>query len=119
MPEDTLVALRASTSPAKTLWELVTASGKASDDQILQALAKRTRLKLADLSKPDPRVKEVVPESVARRYRIVPLRVTDSYLEVAGANPFDLDAEKALAFATGREVRVLLASPTRIAAGID
>jgi len=119
MPEDILASLRASASPAKSLWELVTASGKATDDQILQALAKRTRLKLADLSKPDPRVKEVVPESVARRYRIVPLRVTDSYLELAGANPFDLDAEKALAFATGREVRVLLASPSRIAAGID
>jgi len=119
VPEDTLASLRASAEPAKTLWELVTTGGHATDDQILQALAKRTRLKIADLSKPDLHVKEVVPESVARRYRVVPLRVTDSYLEVAGANPFDLDAEKALAFATGREVRTLLASPSRIATTTD
>jgi type II secretory ATPase GspE/PulE/Tfp pilus assembly ATPase PilB-like protein/CheY-like chemotaxis protein len=44
---------------------------------------------------------------------------TDSYLEVATANPFDIDAEKMLAFATGREVRMLLASPTRLRAKLD
>jgi type II secretory ATPase GspE/PulE/Tfp pilus assembly ATPase PilB-like protein/CheY-like chemotaxis protein len=44
----------------------------------------------------------------------MPLRMTDSYLEVATANPFDIDAEKMLAFATGREVRMLLGSPSRI-----
>ncbi|MDO8665061.1 MAG: type II/IV secretion system protein, partial [Gemmatimonadales bacterium] len=83
------------------------------------SLSTRTRLKIADLSKPDSRVKEIVPEAVARRYRIAPLRATDSFLEVATAHPFDLDAEKALAFATGREVRVLLAAPSRIAAYTD
>jgi type II secretory ATPase GspE/PulE/Tfp pilus assembly ATPase PilB-like protein/ActR/RegA family two-component response regulator len=119
VPEEALRSLRAGPEPTRSLWELVTVGGHATDDQILQALAKRTRLKIADLSKPDSRVKEVVPESVARRYRVVPLRVTDSYLEVAAANPFDLDMEKALAFATGREVRVLLASPSRIAASTD
>jgi type II secretory ATPase GspE/PulE/Tfp pilus assembly ATPase PilB-like protein/CheY-like chemotaxis protein len=40
--------------------------------------------------------------------------MTDSFLEVATANPFDIDAEKMLAFATGREVRMLLASPMKI-----
>jgi type II secretory ATPase GspE/PulE/Tfp pilus assembly ATPase PilB-like protein/ActR/RegA family two-component response regulator len=119
VPEETLGPLRAGAEPTKTLWELVTSAGLATDDQILQALTKRTRLKIADLGKLEQRVKEVVPESVARRYRVVPLRVTDSYLEVAAANPFDLDAEKGLAFATGREVRVLLAAPSKIAAVTD
>ncbi|MDH4045072.1 MAG: type II/IV secretion system protein, partial [Gemmatimonadota bacterium] len=50
---------------------------------------------------------------------ILPIRVTDSYLEIATANPFDLDCEKALAFATGREVRTLLASPGIIREKID
>jgi type II secretory ATPase GspE/PulE/Tfp pilus assembly ATPase PilB-like protein/ActR/RegA family two-component response regulator len=111
--------LRRGATATSTLWELVTAKGLSSDDQLLEALARRTRLKLADLSKPETRVKEVVPEALARRYRLIPLRVTDSYLEIATANPFDLDAEKALSFATGREVRVLLASPARIAAVTD
>jgi type II secretory ATPase GspE/PulE/Tfp pilus assembly ATPase PilB-like protein len=46
------------------------------------------------------------------------MRLTD-LPEVATANPFDLDAEKSLAFATGREIRMLLASPSRIAEKLD
>jgi type II secretory ATPase GspE/PulE/Tfp pilus assembly ATPase PilB-like protein/CheY-like chemotaxis protein len=49
----------------------------------------------------------------------VPVGQTDSYLEVATANPFDIDAEKMLAFVTGREVRMLLGSPTTIRQRID
>jgi type II secretory ATPase GspE/PulE/Tfp pilus assembly ATPase PilB-like protein/ActR/RegA family two-component response regulator len=61
----------------------------------------------------------MVSEQVARRYHILPVRITDSYLEVATANPFDLDCEKTLAFATGREVRIQLASPGKIREKID
>ena len=61
----------------------------------------------------------VVPEQLARRFNVVPVGQTDSYLEVATANPFDIDAEKMLAFATGREVRMLLASPGEIRAKLD
>ena len=49
----------------------------------------------------------------------MPVGETDSYLEIATANPFDIDAEKVLAFATGREVRMLLASPSRLRAKVD
>jgi type II secretory ATPase GspE/PulE/Tfp pilus assembly ATPase PilB-like protein/ActR/RegA family two-component response regulator len=112
---DAVDQLRQSAQPTSTLWELVTGSGLATDDQLLAAVSGRSRVKLADLSKPDPHVKEVIPEAMARRYHVLPLRVTDSFVEVATANPFDMDMEKGIAFASGREVRMALASPTRIA----
>jgi type II secretory ATPase GspE/PulE/Tfp pilus assembly ATPase PilB-like protein/CheY-like chemotaxis protein len=114
-----LVELRAKAAPQATLWETLVAQQVASDDQILSALCTRFRLKLADLQNMDPAAKEKVPEQVARRYRIVPLQATDSYLEIATANPFDLDAEKALAFATAREIRMRLLSPSKIAEKLD
>src|SRR2546421_7837605 len=114
-----LAELRAKATPERTLWETLVAEKIASDEQILSALSTRFRLKLADVSTIDPKVREGVPEQLARRYRVLPLRITDSYLEVATANPFDLDAEKALAFATAREIRSLLAAPSRIAAKLD
>jgi type II secretory ATPase GspE/PulE/Tfp pilus assembly ATPase PilB-like protein/CheY-like chemotaxis protein len=95
------------------------AQGKASDEQILGALATRFRLKLADLTQSDRQARELVTEQVARKYHVLPLRVTDSYLEIAAANPFDLDCEKTLAFATGREVRIHLACPAKIQEKID
>src|SRR6266705_1784060 len=110
-----LAELRAKATPGRTLWETLVAEKIASDQQILSALSTRFRLKLADVATIDPKVREGVPEQLARRYRVLPLRITDSFLEVATANPFDLDAENSLAFATAREIRSLLAAPSRIA----
>ena len=116
---EAVAALRAVAEPTSTLWELTTAKGYASDDQILVAMSKRFRVPVAEDAKPEPQMKEIIPEAVARRYHIVPLRATDSVLEVATANPFDLDAEKGLAFASGREVRMQLLSPAKIASITD
>jgi len=116
---DRMAELRTATPEAKSLWELAVGSGETSDEQILGALSTRLRFKIADLSQSERAARELVPEQVARRYRILPVRVTDSYLEIATASPFDLDCEKTLAFATGREVRMLLASPTAIQGKID
>jgi type II secretory ATPase GspE/PulE/Tfp pilus assembly ATPase PilB-like protein len=114
-----LDAIRAKAEPNRTLWETLVAQSVVSDEQILDALSTRFRLKICDLTQLDAKVKDGIPEALARRYRILPLRLTDSFLEVATANPFDLDAEKALAFATAREVRTLLLSPSKIAEKLD
>src|SRR2546427_1630393 len=114
-----LTELREKAAPQATLWETLVAQKVASDEQILNALAARFRLKVADLQQVDPVAKERVPEAVARRYHILPFRATDSYLEVATANPFDLYAEKALAFATAREIRMHLLAPSKIAERLD
>lgn len=102
-----------------SLWEALVAAKLVTDEQLLSGLSTRFRLKIADLSQIDATAREIVPEQVARRYHILPVRVTDSFLEIASASPFDLDCEKTLAFATGREVRMLLASPAKIRDKMD
>jgi type II secretory ATPase GspE/PulE/Tfp pilus assembly ATPase PilB-like protein/CheY-like chemotaxis protein len=103
----------------QSLWLTVVARKLASDDDILRAAAARFRLPVADLSQLDKAVRDAVPEPLVRRFNILPLRLTDSVLEIATANPFDIDAEKDLAFATGREVRTFLCSPGRIKEKMD
>jgi type II secretory ATPase GspE/PulE/Tfp pilus assembly ATPase PilB-like protein/CheY-like chemotaxis protein len=120
LPEDTLAALRQETAPGPvSLWETLVQRKLIGDEQVLSAVATRFRFPVADTSRIDARVIQAVPEQLARRFNVVPVGQTDSYLEIATANPFDIDAEKMLAFATGREVRMLLASPSRIKAKID
>src|SRR3989454_415845 len=114
-----LVELRAKAQPGQTLWETLVAQKIATDKQIVTALSPRFRLKLAEGLDIDPSVKEKVPEQLARRFHVLPLRVTDSFLEIATANPFDLDAEKALAFATAREIRMQLLAPSKINEKLD
>ncbi len=117
--EDKLEELRRSERAASSLWETAVLCDMATDSEILSALATRFRVKIADLSQMERAAKALVTEAQARKYHILPVRGTDSYLEIATANPFDLDCEKTLAFATGREVRLLLASPAVIADRID
>lgn len=69
---------------------------------------------IADLSDVEAAAREAVPESLARKFRIMPLRLTNSALDIATADPHDLDCERSLGFATGRTVRMHLAAPARI-----
>ena len=117
--KEALEELRGQEGAKETLWETVVSRGKATDEQLLDGLATRFRLKLADLTQSDKHARELVPEQSARKYHVIPLHITDSYLEIATANPFDLDCEKTLAFATGREVRIQLASPRKIQDKLD
>ena len=119
IPPELLTDLRGKAEPGRTLWETLVGQKVASDDQILEKLSTRFRLKIADAASVDPKVREGVPEQLARRYRVLPIRLTDSFLEVATANPFDLDAEKALAFATAREIRIFLLPPSKISEKLD
>jgi type IV pilus assembly protein PilB len=120
LPDGTLPALRQETAPGPvSLWETLVQRKLIGDEQVLAAVATRFRFPVADTSRIDAGVIQAVPEQLARRFNVIPVGQTDSYLEIATANPFDIDAEKVLAFATGREVRMLLASPSRIKAKID
>jgi type II secretory ATPase GspE/PulE/Tfp pilus assembly ATPase PilB-like protein/CheY-like chemotaxis protein len=100
-------------------WEGATRRGWATDDLILEALSKRFRMKVANLSLVSQQAKELVPEQLVRKYRVLPLQISDSILDIATADPHDLDCERTLAFALGRTVRMALASPTKILERLD
>ncbi len=114
-----LQELRAKAESGRTLWDCLVAEKIATDAQIIEKLSHRFRLKLADTSKIELTARDGVPEQLARRYHVLPLRLTDSFLELGTANPFDLDAEKALAFATAREIRLFLLAPSKIREKLD
>ena len=103
----------------ESYWDSAIRAGVIADDAVLEALAARFRMKIADLTTATTQARELVPESLARKYRIVPLAATDSALDIATADPHDLDCERTLAFATGRTVRMHLAAPAAIIARID
>lgn len=99
----------------ESLWEAAVSQGLTSDDDILAALAARFRMPVANLAQVDQAAVTAVPESLARKYRILPLKVTNSTIDIATADPHDLDCERNIGFATGRTVRMNLAAPGRIA----
>ena len=87
--------------------------------ELLEAVSKKLSTPIAPSLDVSPDAKLVVPERIARRYRIVPLEVSAHTLDIATANPWDLDAERSVAFVSGKSVRVWVASPDAIAHKLD
>ena len=112
-----LAALKS--QPVESLWAEVLRRSFVSDEDIVQAVAVRFRAKVADLNSVSQQARELVPESLARRFRILPLTISDSTIEIGTSDPLDLDCERSLAFALGRTVRMSIASPRRIADRLD
>src|SRR5947208_2967236 len=85
----------------------------------LDALSRRFRLPIADLSRAAAHAVGLVPEKWARRFHVVPLSATAQELVIATADPLDVDCERTLGFATGRHVRLTLADPQDIAQRLE
>src|SRR5437016_1908858 len=102
-----------------SFWEAALSIGDLTEEQLLAAVSRRTRLRVAHGLVVTSQAKERVPERLARRFGILPLSVSDTTLEIATANPYDLDCERTLAFATGKAIKMSLASPARIAERLE
>lgn len=100
-------------------WETAVREALVSDDDIVQAVSARTGVDLATALLVSAEARKTVPEALARRFSILPLSISDSTLQIATANPFDIDCEKTLAFATSRRVVMSLAAPSRIRERIE
>ena len=103
----------------RPLWEAVVASGLLSDERVLALASQHFHLSVADLREGTAHARALLPERWARRFRVLPLRAADGALEVATADPLNLDCERAISFATGRTVRFALASPLSLARALD
>ncbi|MGH7582097.1 MAG: ATPase, T2SS/T4P/T4SS family [Gemmatimonadales bacterium] len=119
IPEDKFEPLKNDAQSKTSLWERILDARLLTEAEALATVASRCRLPIANLDLATEVGRDAVPEALARRHSVVPLTVTDALLEVATSNPFDIGAEQSLAFATGREVRMFLASPPRIREKLD
>lgn len=103
----------------ESLWDAAVRRRLCSDQAILDALSARYRMGLANLDLTSAPARDLVPEALARKYRVLPLAVSDSTLDIATSDPNDIDCERTLGFATGRSIRMWLGAPSRIAERIE
>jgi type IV pilus assembly protein PilB len=96
--------------------EALEQQGVITDRQLAERLAPALRLRLVDLSSHvvDPVVTRLVKETLVSKYEIIPLRLEGNTLDVATVNPLDLEALKAIEFATGKRVHFVVAPRSEI-----
>src|SRR4029079_3177089 len=103
----------------ESYWEAAVSRGSISDEDLLSIISRKAHTRIADDLFVSPGAIDVVPETLARRYRILPLDASASRLEIATANPYDADCERTLGFWSGRAVGISLAPPLLISERID
>jgi type II secretory ATPase GspE/PulE/Tfp pilus assembly ATPase PilB-like protein/8-oxo-dGTP pyrophosphatase MutT (NUDIX family) len=104
---------------ATSYWRAAVDKGLLTDNEVLEALSARTHFRIATDLLVSSQARDKVPERLARKFGILPLAISESRLDIATSNPYDLDCEKTLAFATSRTVRMCLAAPDRIQERIE
>ncbi|MDQ6872231.1 MAG: hypothetical protein M3037_09525, partial [Gemmatimonadota bacterium] len=117
LPEQALQSLESKADAS--YWQTAVDEALLTDDDILSAISARARVGIASDLLVSSEARDKVSERLARRFAILPLSVSESALEIATSNPYDLDCEKTLAFAASRAVRMSLASPARIQERIE
>ncbi|MFW6056632.1 MAG: GspE/PulE family protein [Chloroflexota bacterium] len=85
-------------------------------EQILQSRPPSERV---IRSRPDADALQLVPESMARRFKVVPLTIADGVLKVAMANPSDIFALEALGLQTRMRVEPITAGEREVIDSID
>ncbi|MBU6173458.1 MAG: GspE/PulE family protein [Planctomycetes bacterium] len=95
--------------------------GYASSEEITQALAEFYKFEYVDLSTiriPD-NVIQLVPESVARENKIIPVSDEDDTIKVLVTDPFDIETIEKLRFILNRKVETALAPQEQIIEAIN
>ena len=87
-----------------------------ADETFYRRLAGREGLTFVSLAAqpPDPGAAALVPPALTRYFRIVPLAADEHSVTIASAHPDPAEAVAAVEGATGRNARVVLASPSEI-----
>lgn len=109
-------ALEEQKQSQRRLGEILIDAGWATDDDISEARALQldiAHIQLGDQAI-DPRILRLVPETVARTCRVVPVSISDGRIAVAMANPLDVEAMDTVQRVTKRRVEPLLTSEARI-----
>jgi len=95
--------------------------GYATDEDVMRAQAEQHGLDFINLDDTPipPHIVELLPESVARENKILPLAEEDDVLRVLASDPLDLETFDKLRFILNRKIEIALAPKTRILEAIN
>ena len=110
------MALTQQRESGRKLGQELIAQHLVTEEDLLNFLARQLHLERIDLSRQalDPQLVSQLPESLARRYRAIPLRDQGERYVVGMADPTDLPALDAISRAMGKPVTLALISETEL-----
>ncbi len=95
-------------------WPRVAKACGMDDARFTQRVAGYFRIGVADAGTYDPQAVKLVPESVARRYGILPLSATSTSIVIASSDPSNRSAHKEIVAHSSRQPVFLMCSPATL-----
>jgi type IV pilus assembly protein PilB len=120
-PDQLQEAWDAHQNQGRSLGRVLVDQGVLSESQLVSALAEQIGLQFVDLSEypVDGAAVAAVPDTVCRRYSVIPIGFEDDRIVVAMADPANIFALDDIRSLTGREVKSVVATKADIASAIN
>ncbi len=115
-----MAALAAQESTHRRLGEIVVERGYTTEDQIVSFLAEQYGLRVAEefQLEPSPEAIDLIDADFAYASGVLPLRVNEDALECVVSDPVDINLTDAITQRTGKRVRLLLSTASKIEAAV-
>lgn len=113
------VPARPDVSVIRKLWPQVVKASRMPGERFTQKLAGHFRLGVADTESFDPQAVRLIPESIARRYGVLAMSLTESNVVVATSDPLNRAAVREIMAHSGRQPVLMLASPAKLAESLE
>ncbi len=97
------------TTPLDEAWHSVADAYSTSESDLAIQVASLFRLSVASLDAIEPRAVKLLPEKIARKHHVLPLRETQNEIVIATSDPTDYNAEQTVQFTAGRRVVLCVA----------
>ena len=104
---------------AQEAWQAVASAAGVPESELSGVVAEFFRMGAADLSTAEPTAFLLISEELARTHGVFPLSASQRQVVVATSDPTDMEAERVLAFTSGRKVVFQVASPRAIQTALD
>lgn len=119
--DDLQEALKLQKGTDKKVGEILIEKGFISEDDLLQALEIQLGIQriYLDVLTIDKRAVKTIPESLARKYNVLPVQFVENKLLLLMNDPLNLIAEDDVRIASGRDVKIALCGKSEIAQAIS
>ena len=111
---------RGEATPEKGVVQVLIEQGAVSDEDVSRSLAAAASMDFVDLNQVaiPQEIIDLLPSQTARRYKVIPVNVSESGLMMATSNPLDFDTFDAVGHLLKRDIDFVCATPAQIKAAL-
>jgi type II secretion system protein E len=111
---------REDSTPQHGVIQTLIDQGAVSDEDVSRALASAASMDFVDLGQITIPVEviEMLPAETARRYKVIPINMSESAVLMATSNPLDFDTFDAIGHVLKRDIDFVCATPSQIKAAL-